>query len=300
MPQRVGFIGLGLMGKPMAHNVLKAGFPLVVHNRSRAAVDELVAAGASAAASPAEVAGQVDVVLTCLPGPADVELVYLGDNGVLSAAKPGLSLVDMSTIDPGTHQKISALAEQKGAGYLDGPVSGGTYGAQNGILTIMIGGSAETLETVRPVLLAMGQKIYHCGPVGHGAVVKLVNQLMGSVNALGMIEGMVLGTKAGVDPAILYEVVSNSSGSSRTLMGSVPNVLKRDFDPGFMIDLMYKDIGLAVDLAKQTGVRTLAAALAQQIIQETRLAGFGRLDTRAQIIPLERNAGVEVKSSERV
>ncbi len=291
----VGFIGLGLMGKPMARNILKAGFPLVVHNRSPAAVNELVAEGATAADSPRAVAEQVDVVCSCVPGPADVVKVYLGSRGVLEGARAGQILVDLSTIDPATHQAIAARAAEIGAGYLDAPVSGGTTGARDGTLTIMVGGAATTLEQARPVLQAMGQRIYHLGPTGSGAAVKLINQLMGAINNLGVIEGMVLATKFGLDPALVYEVVSNSSGASRSL-GSVPSILQRDFAPGFMIDLMHKDVALAVELGKQLKVRTLAGALAQQVLQEAQAFGFGRAGTNAQIIPLERSAGVEVRA----
>jgi len=295
MAQSVGFIGLGLMGKPMARNLLRAGFPLTVHNRSQGAVQELVAEGAAAADSPRALAERVEVVFSCLPGPADVETVYLGENGVLAGARPGSILVDMSTIDPGTHQKIAARAAERGIGYLDAPVSGGTTGARDGTLTIMVGGPAEVLERVRPALQAMGQRIYHIGPVGTGAVVKLINNMMSAINALGVIEGLVLGTKYGIDPAVIYEVCSNSSAGSRTLTGTATAVLQRDFAPGFMIDLMHKDVGLAVELGKQLKVRTLAAALAQQVLQEAQAAGLGRAGTAAQIIPLERSAGVEVR-----
>lgn len=298
MALSVGFIGLGYMGKPMARNLLKAGFPLTVHNRSQGAVQELVAEGAQPAGSPGELAEQVEVVFTCLPGPADVEKVYLGDNGVLTGVRAGSILVDMSTIDPQTHQKIAARAAEKGAGYLDAPVSGGTTGARDGTLTIMVGGAAETLERVMPALQAMGQRIYHIGPVGTGAVVKLINNMMSAINALGVIEGLVLGTKFGIDPELVYEVCSNSSAGSRTLTGTGQAILKRDFEPGFMIDLMHKDVGLAVALGRSLKVRTLAAALAEQILQEAQAAGLGRAGTAAQIIPLERSAGVEVRAKE--
>lgn len=295
MPPTVGFIGLGLMGKPMARNVLKAGFPLVVHNRSQGAVQELVGEGASSAASPTEVAARVDVLCTCLPGPADVAAVYLGENGVLAGTRPGTILIELSTIDPGTHQTIAARAAEQGASYLDAPVSGGTTGAEQGTLTIMVGGPKETLEKVRPILDAMGQRIYHLGPVGNGAVVKLVNQLMGNVAMTGVIEGMVLATRFGLDPQLVYEVVSNSSGASRSL-GSVPAILQGKFEPGFTIDLMHKDVALAVDLGQQLKVRTVAGALAQQLLQEAQSLGLGRAGTAAEIIPLERQSGVEVRS----
>jgi 3-hydroxyisobutyrate dehydrogenase len=295
MTVTVGFIGLGYMGKSMALNVLKAGFPLVVHNRSQGAVKELVAAGATAADSPRAVAERVDVVLSCLPGPADVTKVYLEPNGVVAGARSGSILIDLSTIDPTTHQTIAARATEKGASYLDAPVSGGTSGARDGTLTIMVGGAAETLESAMPILKAMGTRIYHLGPVGSGAVVKIVNQMMGAINNLGMNEAMIVGTKFGLDPALVYEVCSNSSGASRSL-GAVPSIMKADFEPGFMIDLMHKDVSLGVDLGKQLKVRTLATALAQQVLQEVQAAGLGRSGSNAMIIPLERSAGVEIRS----
>jgi 3-hydroxyisobutyrate dehydrogenase-like beta-hydroxyacid dehydrogenase len=279
----------------MARNVMKAGFPLVVHNRSQGAVSELVSEGASSAPTPAALAARVDVVCTCLPGPADVAKVYLEENGILAGARPGTILIDLSTIDPATHRRIAALAADQGLAYLDAPVSGGTSGAKQGTLTIMVGGPKETIEQATPVLQAMGQRIYHLGPVGSGAVAKLVNQLMGNVAMAGVIEGMVLATKFGLDPRLVYEVVGNSSGASRSL-GSVPAILKGDFEPGFTIDLMHKDVALAVDLGRQLQVRTLAGALAQQLLQEAQGLGLGRSGTAAEILPLERQAGVEVRS----
>lgn len=293
-PQRVGFIGLGLMGKPMAHNILKAGFPLTVHNRSRAKVDELANAGATPAEGPAEVARNSDVIITCLPGPADVRSIYLDDDGVLAESEPGSVLIEMSTVDVETHKDIAAAAGERGVDYLDAPISGGTAGAESGTLSIMIGGDAQVLERVRPVLDAMGENIYHCGPLGAGAVVKLANNLMVAINAQGVYEGMVLGVKAGVDPAILYEVVANSSGSSQILKAHVPSILERDFDPGFAIDLMLKDVRLAMDLGDSVGVRMLSTSLAAQSLQEARDAGLGQLSTQAQVQVLEKLAGITI------
>jgi 2-hydroxymethylglutarate dehydrogenase len=294
----VGFIGLGLMGKPMARNVLKSGFSLVVHNRSRGKVDELSAEGAVAATSPADLASRCDIIVSCLPGPADVELVYLGENGVVAAAKAGSVIVEMSTIDPETHQRIAEVAAKRGVEYLDAPVSGGTTGARDGTLSIMVGGSPNTLEKTRSVLSAMGKNIYHVGEqVGAGAVAKLVNNMMNSINALGVSEGLVIGAKWGIDPQLLVDIVSNSSGSSRTLIGAAPNILRRYFEPGFAIDLMHKDVSLACALGEKIGVPLRAGPLARQVLQEARDAGLGDRSTQAQILPLEQKAGVEVKGS---
>lgn len=291
----VGFIGLGLMGKPMARNILKAGFPLIVHNRSRGKMDEMAREGARPANSPAELARECDCVVSCLPGPADVAQVYLGPGGVLEGTRAGSVLIDMSTIDPGTHRRIAEAAAGRGAAYLDAPVTGGTTGAQKGTLTIMVGGEAATLERARPVLSAMGQRIYHMGPVGAGATAKLVNNLMSAINVAAFVEGMVLGTKAGLDPELLFEMLSNGSSSSWQLKAAMPSILKRDFEPGFTVALMKKDVNLAVDLGRETGVRMLATSLVAQLLQEAQNAGLGDRSFYSLIQVLERNAGVEVK-----
>lgn len=294
----VGFIGLGLMGLPMARNILKGGFPLVVHNRSRGKVDQMAAEGARAASSPAEVAAACDVVLSCLPVPADVREVYLGADGVVGGARAGQVLSDMSTIDPETHRQVAAAAAERGAEYLDAPVSGGTSGARDATLAVMVGGSAAGFERARPVFEAMGKNVYHVGAVGAGATVKLINQMMGAICSLGVVEGLVLGAKAGIDPEQLVEIVLNSSGASAALRGTAPNVLKRNFEPGFTLDLMQKDVSLAVQMARELGVRTLAGALADQVIREARAAGLGSRATFALIRPLEENAGVEVRGKD--
>ena len=292
---RVGYIGLGVMGKPMARNLLHAGFPLTVHNRSRGAVDELAAEGATPASSPAEVAQASDVVLSCLPGPADVETVYLGQSGVIEGIGEGTIVIEMSTIDPGTHRKVAGLAAARGASYLDAPVSGGSTGAQKATLTIMVGGEKATLERARPVLDAVGKQIYHLGPVGAGATAKLVNNMLGAINLAGAIEALVLGQKAGLDPRQLAEVINNSSGASRLFASAAEEILQRNFEPGFTIDLHHKDVCLATDLGRLLGVRLLAGSLAAQVLQEARGAGYGKRSMFAAILPLEQNAGIEVK-----
>ncbi|HEY3110553.1 MAG TPA: NAD(P)-dependent oxidoreductase, partial [Chloroflexota bacterium] len=262
---------------------------------SRAKVDRLAAEGAAPAGSAAELAADCDLVLSCLPLPGDVESVYLGDGGVVAAARAGAVLCDMSTIDPTTHRRIAAVAAARRLDYLDAPVSGGTSGARDATLAIMVGGTPTGFERARPVFEAMGKSIYHVGPVGSGATVKLINQMMGAICHLGVVEGLVLGTKAGIDPALLFEIVSSSSGGSKALGGAAPNVLTRNFEPGFTIDLQHKDVSLAVELARQLGVRTLAGALAEQVIQEARGLGLGSRANHALIQPLERAAGVEVR-----
>lgn len=293
---RVGFIGLGLMGLPMARNVVKAGFRLTVHNRSRGKVEHMVSAGAVAAASAAELAAQCDIILSCVPGPADVRAVYLGPDGVLAGARAGSLVCDMSTIDPETHREIAAAAAERGVEYLDAPVSGGTSGAEAGTLAIMVGGSAAAFERARPVFEAMGTNIYHLGPVGAGATTKLINQMMGAICSVGAVEGLVMAAKAGLDLRQVVDVISNSSGASRSFVGSAPNILAGNFEPGFTIDLMHKDVSLAVQLARQLAVRTVGGAVAEQVIQEARGAGLGDRATFALVQPLEQNAGVQVRA----
>ncbi len=292
---RVGFIGLGQMGLHMARNVLKAGFPLVVHNRSRVKVEQLVSEGASAATSGAHLAAQVDIVLSCVPMPSDVRTVYFGENGVLAAARQGTILCDMSTVDAETHREIAAAAAAKGAGYLDAPVSGGPSGALNATLAIMVGGDQATFDRARPVFEAMGKNIYLIGPVGAGANVKLINQMMGAICNLGVMEGLVMGMKAGIDPALLVEIVTNSSGFSAALRGAAPAIMERNFEPGFTLDLMHKDVALAVELAKQLNVRVLAGSMAEQVIQEARGSGLGSRGMAALVQPLEKISGVVVQ-----
>jgi 3-hydroxyisobutyrate dehydrogenase len=293
---RVGFIGLGLMGMPMARNVMKAGYPLIVHNRSRAKVEQMVSEGAQAASSPAEVAASADVVLSCVPMPADVQAVYLGQEGVVSAARSGQILCDMSTVDPETHRRIAAAAADRGADYLDAPISGGVAGARDGTLAIMVGGDGAVFERARPVFETMGKNIYLAGPVGAGTTVKLINQMMLAICGAGVFEGLVMGAKAGIDPALLVEIISSSSGFSRALANWSPGILKGSFAPGFTIDLLHKDVSLAVQMGRSLGIRTLAGATAEQIVQEARAAGFGADGTAGLIQPLERLSGVEVRS----
>lgn len=292
---KVGYIGLGLMGKPMARNILKAGFPLTVYNRTRAKTEDLAAEGASAADSIAELAGRVDVVCTCVTGPKDVEAVYLGEGGVLSAARPGTLLVDLSTIDPATHQRVAAAARERGCEYLDAPVSGGVAGARDATLAIMCGGKATAFERAQPVLHAMGQHIYLCGPTGTGAAAKLINNFISACTAVAVCEGLVMGTKAGLDVGQLHDLLMSASAGSKTLASYKDSALKGNFEPGFTINNMEKDVTLATQMARELGVRTLAGAITQQVLRETQLRGLGEKHTAAQIIPMEQLAGVEVR-----
>jgi 3-hydroxyisobutyrate dehydrogenase len=298
MPETtVGFIGLGKMGRPMSRNIKGGGYPLVVANRSQQVVQELAAEGATAAASAAEVASKAEIVCLCLPVPATVEEVVLGPGGVAEGIKPGSIVVDFSTIGPGTCRSVAGALEAKGVAYLDAPVSGGTTGAEAGTLTVMVGGDKTQYERALPVLQLVGKKIVYAGPVGAGAVVKLMNQLLVGINLAGAAEAMVLGTKAGVDPTLLLETIASATGNSFQLQRCFPDmVLKGNFDAMFSVDLLHKDLGLGVEVGKENRVRLLLGALAVQVFEEAREAGFGEQDIAAVIRPLEALAKVEVRA----
>ena len=295
---RVGFIGLGRMGRPMSLNILKKGFPLTVSNRSRGVVDDLAGQGATPAATPAEVAAQAEIVCLCLPVPATIEEVVLGPDGVREGIKPGSVVLDFSTIGPSTCRQVAAALQEQNVAYVDAPVSGGTTGAEAGTLTIMVGGERQEYERVLPVLQAVGKKIVYAGPVGAGAVVKLMNQLLVGINLAGAAEAMVLGTKAGVDPQLLYDTISSATGNSFQLQRCFPDLIfKGDFTNMFSVDLLHKDLALGVDVGKENRVRLLLGALALQVFEEARDLGWGSEDIAAVIKPLERLAGVEVRAT---
>jgi 3-hydroxyisobutyrate dehydrogenase-like beta-hydroxyacid dehydrogenase len=291
----IGFIGLGQMGAPMVRNLIKAGYRPVIHNRSRAIVDTISAEGADSAGSAREVAERVELLFTCVGFPADVERVYLGADGAIEGARSGQVFCDLSTVGPESHHLIAGRLREKGVGYLDAPISGGTSGAETGTLTIMVGGEAAHFERVRPMLDVMGKNIHLVGPTGAGATIKLVNQMMNLINACGAMEGLIMATKAGIDPELAYEILRTSSGASRSLDNVATTALPRNFKPGFTVDLMHKDVSLAVELGEQLGVRLLSGALAEQIIQEARLAGHGGKMYTAPLLVQEQMAGVEVK-----
>ena len=294
----VGFIGLGKMGRPMSLNILRKGFPLTVSNRSRAVVDEVAKQGARAASGPADVAANAEVICLCLPVPATVDEVVLGKSGVIESIKPNSVVVDFSTIGPGTCRSVAERLREKDCWYVDAPVSGGTTGAEAGTLTIMTGGERAQYDRVLPVLEAVGKKIVYAGPVGAGAVVKLMNQLLVGINLAGAAEAMVLGVKAGVDPTLLYETIGAATGNSFQLQRCFPDlILKGKFEAMFSVDLLHKDIALGLEVGKESRVRMLLSALALQVFEEAREAGFGAEDIAAVIRPLEKLAGVEVRAS---
>jgi 3-hydroxyisobutyrate dehydrogenase len=292
---RVGVIGLGKMGKPITRNLLKAGFSVSVFNRSRAAIDELVADGASDGSSVAGVANASEIVFTSLPDPNAVRDVYLSDSGLVASAREGQIFIDTSTIDPGLSRQLAEEFSKVGAGFLDAPVSGGVGGAEAGTLTVMIGGDADSFAKATPVLSAIGQKLHHVGPSGAGTVIKLANQLLVGINMAATAEALVLGVKAGADPEKMLEVLSTSFGSSRMLERGIPLIVERNFGGGTPVDLLRKDLGLISDLAAELGVPLTTGAEARRVFDRAHDATFGDNDMTAIIRPIETAAGVEVK-----
>jgi len=292
---KIGYIGLGLMGKSIARNILKAGFPLVVHNRSRGAVVELVAEGAVAAFSPEEVAAQVDVVFTNLPDSPDVEKVALGPAGILEAARPELVYVDNSTIKPATARAIAARLAEKGTLALDAPVSGGDIGAKNGTLTIMVGGEAGALERVMPVLLAMGKTVTHVGEAGAGQVAKAANQIMVAAQMVAMGELLVFSQKAGVDPKKVVEAIKGGAAQCWTLDVKPPRLFAGNRGPGFKAHMQAKDLNIVLETAREYGVPLPATAEHAQLFNAMLQMGMGELDNSAVLGVIEALAGCKLE-----
>jgi 3-hydroxyisobutyrate dehydrogenase len=294
MAVSVGFIGVGNMGNPMAGNVLKAGFPMTVFDKSAKAMENLVRGGAKAAASIDDVAKASDVILTCLPMSPDVEGLYLGNGGLIEKAKPGTILIDLSSVLPSTPRKLEPAAKARGLHFLEAPVSGGTSGAKAGTLAIMVGGDAPVLEKVRAVLQPIGPNIFHVGPVGAGNTVKAINNMMACVNSLAMMEGVVLGAKAGLDPMIVYEVVKASSGGSKALERIPNSLVPRKFEPGFKVQLMNKDLETFNTIAKELHVPVSFSNVAQRYQQAALAAGLADMDTSAVVQIIERLAAHQI------
>ena len=294
---RVGYIGLGLMGKSMARNVLKAGFPLVVHNRSRAAVDELVREGAVAATSPAEVAGRVDVIFTNLPDSPDVEMVALGKKGVIEGAHPGLIFVDNSTIKPVTARLIAAKLGEQGVACLDAPVSGGDIGAREGTLTIMVGGDEAALEKVQPVLQAMGKTITLIGGPGAGQIAKAANQIMVAAQMVAMGELLVFAQKAGADPRKVVEAIKGGAARCWTLDVKPQRLFAGNRQPGFKARMQAKDLNIVLESAREFGVALPSLALDSQLFNAMVAQGGGDLDNSAVIGLIEQLAQVKLREA---
>src|SRR5213080_2125796 len=291
MAQVIGFIGLGIMGRPMAKNLLKAGYPLVVHSRSRAPVDELVRAGATAAASPRDVAARCEVLITMLPNSPDVELVALGKDGILEGARAGLIYADMSTISPIVSQRIGKALASRGVKMLDAPVSGGEKGATDAALSIMVGGDKTTFDAVLPIFQAMGKTITLLGPLGFGGFTKLANQIIVAGNLTALAEALTLGKKAGLDRELLLTALAGGLAGSKCLEQKKPNYIAGTYNPGFKIDLHFKDLGLIMESAHSLGVPLPTTAVVQELFNAMRVKGRGGLDHSGIITLLEDLAG---------
>lgn len=297
---KVGYIGLGLMGKSMASNILKAGFPLCVWNRTTAKCDDLAAAGATVCRSPADLASQVDVVFTNLSDSADVLEIVFGKQGVAEGIKEGAILVDNSTIKPSVTRDIATrLWDMKKVRMLDAPVSGGDLGARNGTLTIMVGGDAATLDKVMPVLLTMGKKVTHIGDSGAGQVCKAANQIMVAAQMVAMGEMLVFSEKCGVDAERVMEAVKGGAAQCWTLDVKPDRLFAGNRQPGFKAALQSKDLGIVMDSAKEFGVPMPTTAVNAQLFQSMVQNGEGDLDNAAVVGVLERMANIKIRESKK-
>ncbi|MGD9100933.1 MAG: 2-hydroxy-3-oxopropionate reductase [Anaerolineae bacterium] len=294
--ERIGFIGLGLMGAPMARNLMRAGHPLTVHNRSRAIVDELAAEGATPASNPREVAEASDVVITCLPDSPDVKRVVLGPDGIVHGARPGLIYIDMSTISPPITRQIAAQLAEVGVAMLDAPVSGGDIGAQKGTLSIMVGGPKEVFDACLPILQVMGKQITHIGDSGAGQTTKACNQVVVAATMAGMGEALVLAAKSGVDPARVVEAIRGGAARCWALEVRAPQILRRDLQAGFKAYMQYKDLNIVLDTGRAEQVSLPVTATVRELYTAMLAAGRGELDNSAVVTVLEDLAGVEVKA----
>nr|HET6901183.1 NAD(P)-dependent oxidoreductase [Ktedonobacteraceae bacterium] len=298
---QLGFIGIGVMGRPMVLNLLKAGHQVTIFARhpEKPGVQEVLQAGAKQAPSARAVAMAADMVITMVPNSMQVEEVVAGEQGILEGARKGLIIIDMSTIAPTVSQKMAEAAAARGAHFLDAPVSGGSQGAINGTLTIMVGGEREVFEQARPVLEAMGKKenIFYVGSHGSGEVVKIVNNMLVGAIAAATAEAFVLGVKAGTDVETMAKVVGVSTGASWQLSNQFPlRAFNGSFQPGFMTNLLHKDLGLALDLAAELQTPLALTALTRQMYEMVRAAGYGSDDYTAVLKVLEKMADVEVRS----
>jgi 2-hydroxy-3-oxopropionate reductase len=291
---RIGFIGLGIMGKPMARNLMKAGYSLVVHNRSRAAAEELAKEGAQTAATPRQAAERAEVLITMLPDSPDVEAVFLGENGVLAGARAGMLLIDMSSISPIVARKLAIEAEKRGADMLDAPVSGGEAGAIGATLSIMIGGKPPALERAMPIFQALGKNIVHVGDPGAGQVTKAANQMVVGTTIAIVSEALVLAAKAGVDPAKVRQALLGGFAQSKILEAHGQKMLDRNFKPGFRIRLHEKDMKIALAAGSEYGVPLMVTSQVCQMMTAMKAIGHGDLDHSGLVRLVEQLADKEL------
>ncbi len=296
MSEKIGFIGLGIMGRRMALNILKAGFRMTVWNRTAGKMETLVAEGAKAASNSAEVAAKSDIIIICVSDTPDVEAVIKGKDGVLEGAKPGSLVIDCSTISPTVTQQLAKMLSERQVAMLDAPVSGGSEGAAQGTLSIMVGGKSEDVERAVPVLQAMGKKITHVGANGAGQIVKLVNQILVVGHALAMSEALLFAQAGGVDLQETLQAVSAGAAGSWMLSNRGPQIIRRDWRPGFTVDLQQKDVRLVLDAADDMGVPLPGTALIHQLYRTLQARDLGREGNHSLVKALEHLAGFEIKA----
>jgi len=291
---KIGFIGLGAMGSRMAMNLINDGFEVTVYDIRTEATKLLLSKGAKTAKNPREASENSDIVILSLPSPSKVIDVVMGKNGVLEGLKEGGIIIDTSTIDPHSTKKIATTIKEKGIGMIDAPVSGGTLGAENGTLSIMVGGEEKILNTCMDALKVIGKNIYHVGEIGSGQVFKLINNMLVGINLIAVSEALVLAQKAGVNLNTLYEVIKTSSGNSWAFEIKAPSMLKKEFQPGFKIWLQHKDLGLAMDMASSYGVPTPLLAYSYEIFKSAKALGLEDLDHSAIIRFAEKISEIEI------
>ena len=295
MRESIGFIGLGIMGMPMARDLIKAGFDVTVYNRTRSKAEQLAEEGAGIADSPGELARTCSIIITIISDTPDVKSVILGEHGIIESIQPGSVVIDMSTISPQVTREITDRLKEKVVSMLDAPVSGGEQGAIDGTLSIMVGGDADILERCRPLLEVMGKNIVHVGANGMGQTVKLINQILivGTLNSI--TEAFVFARKQGVDLSRAIEAVKNGAAGSWQLANLGPCIVRRDFRPGFMVDLMQKDLRLVMENAESLGVPLPVTSLIYQMFRALQSAGEGQSGTQALVKVMERLSGVEIR-----
>lgn len=286
----VGLIGTGIMGEPMARNLLAAGFPVSVHSRTKAKSEGLIGAGAAWADSPAEIARRADVIITVVADSPDVEAVYLDPASVCDGLRAGSLCIDMSTVAPETAKRVDEQVRAKGGRFLDAPVSGGKTGAEAGTLSIMVGGDEADVGRAKAVFDVLGRSVVHCGPVGAGQLTKLCNQILCGANLLGVCEAMVFGARAGLDSETMLAAVSKGAAGSWALDNLGSRMIRRDFDPMFMVDLQNKDLRITLETARRMNVPLPGTALVSQLLSSNQAAGEGREGTQAMVKVLERLA----------
>jgi 3-hydroxyisobutyrate dehydrogenase len=289
---KLAFIGLGNMGLPMANNLVKAGYEVYGVNRSKGKEEQFAAAGGKTGLTIQELAREVDVIMTCLPMPADVEQMYLGHEGILASGHSGLTLIDFSTVSPDLAIKIATAADQAGMTFLDAPVSGGTVGAEQATLSIMVGGNKDVFDHVLPVLEKVGKNIYHVGDVGSGTVVKLLNQLMVGIHTQAASEAMVLADKMGLSKETLHRILSASFAQSRIYDRHYTQFVQKDeFQPGFALNLLHKDVALVKKMADECGAELPIGAQVERLLYAAKTEGYGDKDMSGMYVYLKDKAG---------